>query len=361
MNFMTDVFLIFVLGTLVLFVYKFKTVFFPLPANQADVLVLKREPFFDYLKGLAVISVIIIHVFYFYLYKFGHVRIDLFTIINNVLRFTIAIFFICSGILLNPKVDNWLKFYQDKLVRIFIPYALAVLVIALFYHQSSATFLYNLFSGQAAVPYYFIIVLLQFYLLYPALIIFRKKRWSIYAAFIITLVYYLIFGSLVVFGAYLFLEFLFFFFYGIYYRNDFLQYQRARHKKELWFWGLIITLYLIYSLVYPIKLYNNRYFYGIAIFNLLFYFRNYLMSNSLVNKILTSFGRLSLWIFLLHFAVVYGCYYLINLASVNDYFNFFSVSILAIIISYLVAFMSFKLYNIAIIGLVKSMPKFFKL
>lgn len=330
-----------------------RNIYFPNPTNDSEISLSSRDYFFDWLKGIAIFAVIVIHVSYFYNFFFEP-HSQFFNIINNLSRFTIPIFFICSGILLKPIANrNGLKkFYGKKIIRIFLPYIIVVSILAILADKNLKDFLYLLITGNASVPYYFVIVLLQFYILYPLLSLGRNSKLFLYISFLISLSSFLYPLSWRLFGAPLFFKFLFFFQYGIYKRNYFLNYQKKDTQKELWFWLSIIIFYLLLIFVFDYRFYNVRLFYGLAIFNLLFMFRDKIKIQNWMSKIIIKAGQLSLWIFLLHFFVVEFFFHRLNSYTHNIYSDFAIIFILSTIFSYLIAYLSDMIY--------KSILKIFK-
>src|SRR5262245_43128639 len=110
-----------VVGALIicLIPYLRRTFFFPAPkVEHPEVVSHELQPFFDVARGLAIISVVVIHAVYLLMIAHPHDHVGVLTVINNLGRFAIPFFFLCSGILLTPSEG----FYTRKLVRIFIPY-----------------------------------------------------------------------------------------------------------------------------------------------------------------------------------------------------------------------------------------------
>ena len=90
---------------------------------------LSNIPYFDFLRGISIIAVIIIHVIYFY--KDSLLLPNLNTLLvfslNNILRFAIPFFLITSGILLTPfpyTRKNYKHFLLKKSLKLLPPYLL---------------------------------------------------------------------------------------------------------------------------------------------------------------------------------------------------------------------------------------------
>lgn len=308
----------------------------------------KRIGFYDFLKGVSIVAVIIIHAGYFY------VENDLFdahslflSLSNGISRFCIPIFFICSGILLLPwsEIKDKGEYYKKKFLRIFLPYTILVSLMVIYFNASIWTYLKVLFNGQALAPFYFIIVLLQLYLVYPILSKYRRKKYFLIVTFLISFVSALVFDPVVVFGAVIFVKFLFFFAYGIYMRDYFLCNTRPK-KQEIQMWLVIIFFYILILFFWPQIYYNFRLFYGLAIFNLLYYYRDALASRlNRSYKALSSVGVYSLWIFLFHFLIEKLIYELFIDWQINFYLSFILIILFTLLFSYLLARIVSPAYN----------------
>ncbi|KKQ80723.1 MAG: hypothetical protein UT02_C0003G0022 [Parcubacteria group bacterium GW2011_GWC2_38_7] len=323
-----------ILTLLVLVLPSFRQVFFRKVEKKEETKVSERIIFFDILKGISMLAVILIHVTFLYTHTKGLVNNDLFiNVVNNISRFAIAFFFICSGILLNPiKNKQELKnFYSRKLIRIILPYFLVSMFLFFVHPVTVKTLLYQIVTGQAALPFYFVIVLIQMYLLYPLISRWRHKKWFLPVMFFISLIYFVSPLAEQPFGFPIFFPFLFLFAYGVYFRDRFLNYQSD--KQELW------------GNEYY---YNQRYFYGPALFNVLFFFRAGIMRNKVVSRLLLAFGKNSLWIFLIHFPLMLALYPYILMFNFNYYLTFLITFIISIGTSYLLALICQMIYNYVI-------------
>jgi hypothetical protein len=186
--------------------------------------------------------------------------------------------------------------------------------------------LYLVLSGNLLVPYYFIILLLQLYLIYPLLVRLSKHKYFLEGCLVISFVAGSIPELSIYEGFILFPRFLFFFAYGIKLRGYFLEIlnsndqdrrlntevgvhspvndeqlivnsgmghpesqqdaplSRSRFSQKIggivkqkkfnpfgawWIWPLLALHYLIVSTLINEHLYNLRFFYGVAVFHLL--------------------------------------------------------------------------------------------
>ncbi len=295
----------------------------------------QRLIFYDFVRGVAISAVIIIHVGYFFVY-YQHAQANsLFVILaNNLSRFCIPLFFIVSGILLKPwkEVKNKGNFYKKKLFRIFLPYLLVVTWLAIYYQASVGGYFYNLVSGRALPPFYFIIILAQLYLIYPYLSFYRHSKYFLLTTFIISWIAVVFFDPWLFYGTLVGAKFIFFLAYGMYWRDYFLANSRPA-KTSLVLWFTIIAVYIINSIYLPASYYNIRFFYGLAIFNLLYYYRDTLAS-WWIYKIFIGLGKYSLWIFLVHFPIEFFIYKLSNTWPIDWHGQFILIALFTLLFSY---------------------------
>ena len=265
-----------------------------------------RIDFFDYIKGLSILGVVLIHVTYFFdqLDLFGFPLLTI-NFLNNFWRFAIALFLISSGVLLNPQNLTSAKgvwgFYKRKVVRLLLPYlVLSGLTAYLFFPGLEwGQALYLIFSGKLLVPYYFIVVLFQLYLLYPLLVKLSKLKYFLEFSLILSILSHIIPPLWEYQEITLFFQLLFFFVYGLTWRPFFLG--EAKSKNLNWWW-LILLHYLLVSLIINDYFYNARYFYGPAVLHLLWAHKDRLLQ-TFPSRLILFIGRQSLGIYT-HFLVV---------------------------------------------------------
>lgn len=271
----------------------------------------------DTIKGIAIIGVIIIHSCYFLLDKYtSYSEVITLTLINNIFRFSIPVFLFSSGFLLKEfvwKSKNIAYFYINKFLRIGIPYIIINLFLWKIGYNSSASFWYLLITGDMAIPFYFIPVLFQLYLLYPILDYFRKisPKYLLLISLIISIISFFTPSTWQINGFPLFTQYLIFFVYGML-KKDILQ------KKSSKIWAELLFIYIVLQIIMSISAYfiMNQYmwkliyFYNFQIilgFGFIFTILSYLESKKIgykiIQKIFAPIGIYSLWIFLLHFPI----------------------------------------------------------
>ncbi len=265
-----------------------------------------RIRFFDVARGVAIIAVVLIHVTRLFPGSALELPQEVTDVLNNVLRFAIAIFFISSGALLSPPEwsrEGLTRFYCDKLVRLALPYALVVAVLGYLANDPMRTIVYELVTGDASVPFYFIIILFELYLIYPLLVPLARHRLFVYGTLAFCIVSYFIpflwhWGDVPV-G----FRFLFFFVWGIY-LGEVLR--EGRFPRVWWPWLAIVALFvgLLFFVGEIERFYNFRPFYGIAVFSLLYLMSTQGLLGERIERALAWVGGLSLWIFLTHYPLM---------------------------------------------------------
>ncbi len=322
---------------IVLAIPWFRRLYFCASCRQNDAKMQSRDAYYDLIKGLAILAVIFIHVAYANRNFTADGKDNAFVIImNNMARFAIPLFFICSGVLLSPigNLKGIKNFYIRKLWRIFLPYLLCSLAFAYFFEYPLEVFLYKLIAGKADAPYYFMVVLFQLYLLYPFLCMAKSSKHFLFLTFLLSLFAFA--GNVrSVFGIPLCAEYLFFFVYGMACRDKFMNYKPGRNEQ--YFWLAAIVLFFAVILFKQEQYYNAQFFYGLAVFNLMFFYRQYLDRKNIVATALKKFGRNSLWVYLLHFQIVLAVNGIFYSWGVNLYPRYFMVFIISAVIAYFVA------------------------
>lgn len=338
-----------ILSTLILIFPVFWKVFFKPNKISSEIKPGRRILFFDFLKGIAIIAVIIIHVIKVSLPFFLENQKNILYMANNILRFAVPFFFIISGILLTPDLKN---FYKRKIARLLIPYAICTIIIVIYYQFDFLKSLKLFITGKASLPYYFFIVLFQFYLLYPLLVKLRMKKWFLQITFLISLACYLLPQTWFIYGIPFFGKYLFFFAYGVQKREYFLE--NKYNKKQIHYWIILITAFIVLNFFLPGIYYNVRLIYGIALFNLIFILKDKINIKNKLNSIITKFGQNSLWIFLTHYLVVLILAYSYKIID-NQYLAMLFILISSIICSYWLAILCKKMYE----GLMKMLIKLY--
>jgi len=137
----------------------------------------KRIGYYDLLRGIAVIGVVAIHSTGIG-YAFNDNSFDfIITVVwRQIINFSVPMFISLSGFFLANKdtstKEAYFSFVKKQIPRVFIPYLLwSVLYLGLAYVKGASigAVVFRLFTFQSSVPFYFIILIIEYYLLLPVL------------------------------------------------------------------------------------------------------------------------------------------------------------------------------------------------
>lgn len=119
------------------------------------------------IRGISIMSVIMIHTITWNPYEF---------FVRPFINFSVGAFLFLSGYLMPEKIVSVGKFYQKKLLRVFVPYIVWSLIYTVV-NRSYDDFVFNILTGQCCSVYYYILVQMQLVLLTPLLIRLIKSKW----------------------------------------------------------------------------------------------------------------------------------------------------------------------------------------
>lgn len=155
----------------------------------------KRDSTIDFMREMAMLSVIMIHVTSVYIKLPSSKTIldmNLAFILNQVSRYSVPLFLLLSGYSLNLNnksdiisIKQCCSFYLARFKKLLPTYVFWSAVYFLFgngwviFSLFSPLFFRFLMLGQAGPHLYFITILVQCYLLYPCIIFFKKKNVSV--------------------------------------------------------------------------------------------------------------------------------------------------------------------------------------
>ncbi len=338
----------------VLCIPSWRKIFFPSYATGA-LRVNERIAYFDIVRGIAIIAVILGHTAYFYYRNHQGNDILFLSAINHISRFAIPFFLICSGMFLSDTFSTWrdaVFFYKKKIIKIFAPFFLINVLIFFFITKGAAREFFSAFiTGTIQLPYYYIIMLFQLYVLFPLLTFLREKRSALVLVFFISL-FFLPFPakafvySLPFAGPYFFL-----FFYGMYRRHDFLRLAVSPREGKIWF--CVLALYVLVFIISPGVYFNSQIFYGIALWNLCMMYREYVLRIPWLSSVLAFLGRNSLWMYLLHYLLIKYTYGFFVKVPLEYHIGFILISIVSVCVSAGAGYGAACAYNF----LVQSMTK----
>ncbi|MGA1050004.1 MAG: acyltransferase [Minisyncoccia bacterium] len=365
LDFVLEYLFVIITSIVLLFIPRYAKIFWNIDISN-DLISVKRIQSIDAIRGIAIIAVILIHTCYLLLYNYNEdLEILSLNFINNISRFAIPVFLFTSGLLLKPFIwdkKNIIKFYSSKFIRIGIPYIIVNIALWLIGYNNSAPLWQLILTGGMVLPFYFIPVLFQLYFLYPILDYCRRiiPKYLLLSSVIISIASFLSPFTWWINQFPFFPQFLIFFVYGML-RKDILKKQISN------IWGELIIIYIGLQGVFIIfMIYNNvdqnifklLHFYNFQMilgFGFIFTALKYLQSNNFVSKlthhIFVPIGKMSLWIFLLHFPIQQILFDLVKNSDKNFIFVFFHNFVITLFISVFLAFIINKIYHI---------PKFIK-
>lgn len=335
--------------TFVIFLFTpFRKLYFKIPHEEKETTKSKSShlPFFDFIRGVSIAAVILIHVLYLFEKTSPHTHTPFIFFFNNLLRFAIPVFLVTSGILLE-KLEltrtSLKKFYSKKILKTFIPFAIFSILFGFVEEKNLKQIFLSLFYGNASIPYYFVIILFQCYILYPWIQKIRHKPWFLPLTFGITLIS-MFFRDLWYFGHFPFFGiYLFFFSYGVAKRETFLE--NTIQKKDTLLWASILGISLFIQFFFFDYYYNTSLFYGIACIHLLFSFQLFFSQRKYFH-LFTAMGKNSLWIYLTHFPLVQGIFLLSAATTVSSSLQLVASVLVCLPISYGIGFITQKLFRL---------------
>lgn len=182
----------------------------------------------------------------------------IFFIINKSLSFAVPGFIFLSGFKLYNKYQNnkidLKKFYEGRIQKIIFPYFIAYLIYFTFYRimnvPNNTNFFSGLLLGTLTAHFYYIIIAVQFYLIFPLLnYLFNKcDKFILIFSFIATLIFaqFLIFN----YSDRLFITYIFYFVFGMYIAKYYSQKQLDYIKVFAIIFVLILIahIYLSYKM-----------------------------------------------------------------------------------------------------------------
>ena len=136
-----------------------------------------RDTYFDVLRGLAIIGVVAIHSDGIG-YRFENARMDFIGTAcwRQFVNFSVPLFLAISGYFLAKKSlrsrEDYVRFLKKQIPRVFVPFLLWSIfysIHALISGTPLKTIIYRFLTFQSSVPFYFILLIMQYYLLLPIL------------------------------------------------------------------------------------------------------------------------------------------------------------------------------------------------
>lgn len=289
---------------------------------------MKRDTFFENLRGIAIITVVLIHTI--------PVDTTALLILRQVFNFAVPMFLFLSGYFIRKDsvFDNGRDFIIKRIMRILIPYfvwsILTLIFIQKLYGFNIKTIIVNLATGQVVNIYYYIIVLLQLILITPLIVRLEKIKfcrmilWSITPISLLVFYWFnLVYGKTISYPWYAlpFVMWFVFYYYGYLLGNN-------KHLETKIFSNIKVNiiLYIVFLGLSMVEGYIINSKFGLLSFassqikissflaslfliNTLFGFKKYIKNGM---KVLEILGNASFGIYLIHY---------ILLSIVNKFFG----------------------------------------
>lgn len=226
---------------------------------------IKRDESFDALRGIAIIAVVAIHasgsIFSSGNVSFDNLIFNAFLLYRQSLNFAVPAFLFISGYWISNKkvesLEEYRQFLTQRLKRVVVPYLFWSIMILSIEATITQVFdiqeiLFKLLTGRATGPYYFIILIVQFYMLTPILQRINKNPHgfililfinfiSLSFSYITRLYFGSFFSSLSVY-AMPFYTWIIFYEFGILYRN----FDRYEISKQI---ATLIAISIVFALI----------------------------------------------------------------------------------------------------------------
>lgn len=314
---------------------------------------IKRDDYFDQLRGIAIIALVAIHISSVIVDRnFANTfNFSFLFIYRQLLNFVIPLFIFVSGYFMAIKDVSTIKKYQSFIFKqakkILIPYVIFTSIFILIdcYSGESITLksvTLNFLTGNVVSPYFFIILIFQYYLLLPIL----QKINNLKGLIISIIINILYFVALYIYRinltqdipnlyyALIFPAWLFFYQYGLYSGKYGLP-----KKSTIWLWLLPLSIILI--LIESLFWLKEKHLVSFAISQLRVssFIYSFILINILVSyrffniKFLSKIGLVSFGIYLTHmFLLVYLVLPLTTKILIYDIQPLYQIIILFLII-----------------------------
>jgi peptidoglycan/LPS O-acetylase OafA/YrhL len=311
---------------------------------------------FDYLRGLAIIAVVIIHCTGSYWWKQSSDQLNILVLVNSSLNtlsaFAVPVFIFISGFILSysyRKEVTIKNFYKKKFGYILPPYFAFSFLYLIYYLINGALSLqsdlvliiFKLFTASMAYHLWFIALIIQFYLIFPYVIklysyFIKNKNLVLYLSLVISftysmskiMIYYIMNNRNIAVDSYfykivnlfldrIFLPYLFFFILGVYLSKNRHFFYKITKNVRVPMLFLVLVLSLVFRThayyIEQVEISQNFLFFGKISLIMSWYIVNsvsiillyktslaLLDIDNMVLKLLKEIGVYSFGIFLIH-------------------------------------------------------------
>lgn len=292
-----------------------------------------RLPQIDFVKGIAIFSVIVIHAIYLFIEFNKPQDLLLLNTARNLLRYSVGIFIISSGALGSSGLD------MQKIKRIFIPYVLVCILIGLAKQLDAQVVVLGIVRGDMLLPFYFIPVLFQLYVIFPIAKKLSNKRYFLLGSFLFSLIFYLNPRATELFGIPTFGPYFYLFALGIAKNGFFI----GKDKLGTMPLSVVVCVFAVSAFMLTGYYSNYTYFYSPAVFVLLVS----AWKHSFVGRnFFVQLGKVSLWVYLIHFLIEEWLYFSFKFNALTPAaFNILTTSGATLVLSFVAAMVSSKMWN----------------
>ncbi|HHV75413.1 MAG TPA: acyltransferase [Thermoanaerobacterium sp.] len=284
----------------------------------------------DVLKGISIIAVLIIHTTGIAVSDLDKSSLSyiIFAVLNRFSQFAVPAFIFASAMLLMYNYGDgcdWKSFYKKRLKNVLLPYISWTIIYGIYlyviYNEPLKSILTveNIFFGGMFYHLYFIVIIVQLYLLFPILLyIYKCISKNIYTV-VLSIVLFQI-ADVLVFkyfiskffqnSSLLFITYISFIIAGMYIGENMREWGKYYDKKWLTsFFAVIVFGYLFIDI--SLKVFANKqidsnlyniYYYAFTLVTSLFFFAlsTKILNYHALSGLLTSTGKLSFGIYLSH-------------------------------------------------------------
>lgn len=284
----------------------------------------------DVLKGISIIAVLMIHTTGSAVSTLNKSSTSylIFAFINRFSQFAVPAFVFASAMLLMYNYGNgcdWKLFYKKRLKNVLLPYIVWTMIYGIYlyviYNEPLKSILTveNLLFGGMFYHLYFIVIIVQLYLIFPVLLyVYRYIGKNIYTVvlsivlfqIVDVLAYRYFISKFLQYSSYLFITYISFIIAGMYVGENIREWGKYYHKKLLnSFFAVIVFGYLFVDI--SLKVFANKrvdsnlyniYYYVFTLVASLFFFTlsMKILNYHALSGLLINTGKLSFGIYLSH-------------------------------------------------------------
>lgn len=288
--------------------------------SDLDVIKLKRDKLLelDYMRFIACFAVMIVHISATGVTDYIHGSFPniVMTLLNRSLKFTTPIFIFLSGVTgfygYRNKEFKYFEFIKKRLKNVLIPYLTWCTIYYIvyikmgYYSWNIKFFLKSVMQGTMSYHLYFVIIIIQLYLLGPLFYNLVKKSKNRVLLLVISAVITCLCVEYIRFhlSDRIFLKYMFFYMFGIFVTLEYENYTSWLKKNSVLAIVGYVIIGLAYTLVsyYDMKIYSFVWFLFSTVSILFVYLVGLILKDKLqkIYSFIKIFGQSSYYIYLMH-------------------------------------------------------------